>query len=88
MNTAVRNELKFMQCSFYCFDVNETKNMCHAYGVFRNLNFFNSALNILLIKLCYFNAHLLYSSVNDEMLPFPPSFTFAFSFIIIFFFLH
>jgi hypothetical protein len=37
---------------------------------------FKAVLNILLIKLCYFNAHLFYSSVNDEMLRFPP-FTFC-----------
>jgi len=31
-----------------------------------------AVLNILLIKFCYFNAHLFYSSVNGEMLRFPP----------------
>jgi hypothetical protein len=31
---------------------------------------FKAVLNILLIKFCYFNAHLFYSSVNGEMLRF------------------
>jgi hypothetical protein len=60
-----------MQRSFYCCDVNETK-ICAMHMASSEILTFNAALNILLIKLCYFNADLFYSSVNDEMLHFPP----------------